>query len=61
MADYGNDVKLYRIKSGRYSSSFIKAVAMAIHREVLEPEELEYMLTNMGQPEITQILYERVK
>ena len=34
---------------------------MAIHREVLEPEELEYMLTNMGQPEITQILYERVK
>lgn len=51
---------LYSLPEGKYHATLIKVVAMAIHTEVISPEELSYMLSKMKQSEIANILYQRV-
>ena len=52
----------YKLKAGKYDPTLIKAIAMAIHLELLEPAELEYWQENRkSQEDMARELYERIK
>lgn len=54
--------KQYTIRGGKYDPTWIKAVAMAIHTEKLEPEELEFWFENdWSQQDMARELYKRLK
>ncbi len=54
--------KRYYLPEAEYDPTFIKALAMAIHTEQLEPEELEYWFENeWTQIKMAKELYKRLK
>lgn len=54
--------KQYYLKEGNYDPTFLKALAMAVHLEKLEPEELEYWIDDeWTQLKMSQELYKRIK
>jgi hypothetical protein len=56
------DKEWYHLPKGEYHSTFLKAVAMAVHRKVLDPSELQYFFDQKwSQDEIAKELYKRVK
>ena len=54
--------KIYKLKAGKYDPTFIKAIAMAIHLEILEPAELEFWQEGRrSQEDMSRELYTRIK
>jgi len=53
--------KLYRLPEAKYDPTFIKALAMAIHLNLLEPGELEYWQDEgFSQAKMAKELYDRI-
>lgn len=56
------DKEWYRLPTGEYNSTFLKALAMAVHLKKLDPSELEYFFAqSWSQSEIAKELYKRIK
>jgi hypothetical protein len=52
----------YHLPKGEYPPQFLKALAMAVHRNVLDPSELDYWFSNnWSVREMTVEMYNRVK
>jgi hypothetical protein len=52
----------YHLPKGEYNTQFLKALAMAVHCEVLDPSELEYWFDNhWSLKEMTVEMFKRVK
>ena len=53
--------KMYVIRGDKYDPTWIKAVAMAIHLDKLDPAELEFWYeNNWTQEEMAKELYKRI-
>lgn len=56
------DKEWYHLPKGEYNSTFLKALAMAVHEHKLDPSELQYFFDQKWtQYEISKELYDRVK
>lgn len=54
--------KPYYMPEGKYDPTFLKALAMAVHLDKLEPEELEYWFeAEWTQVQMSKELYKRIK
>lgn len=52
----------YYLPKGEYDSQFLKALAMAVHCDLLDPSELQYWFkNNWTLKDMTLEMYNRVK
>jgi hypothetical protein len=56
------DKEWFHFPKGEYNTTFLKAVAMAVHIDKLSPAELQYFFDEgWSQSRISKELYKRIK